>query len=190
LETKIVRSAGRMSLVVIDPSKVGRERDVLAQADSYADCGCWHVSDVRLAKYVRPSPYSGSVSAEHCHADFRPDTPEEAVFVRTLLREVQEDPDGTIRWCTFEGIVRGLPEVNGYKPPTYAGFEQAGYFSQREALQKLVEIQLFWNSFEGDAGTVKIDNPNRQPTLTEIGFAVSQWKRESVRPAKSAGPSM
>jgi hypothetical protein len=190
METKLVRSRGRVALVVQDPEKPPRERDVLAQMDSYADCGCWHVTDVRLAQYVQPSPYSGSVSAEHYHSDFLPESADEAALVRSLLREYQEDADGTVRWCTFEGIVRGQPEVAGYRPVTYAGFDQAGYFSQREALAKLVEIQKFWNSFEGNPATVKIENPNRQPTQSAVMFAVSDWKREQGTPHRPASLSM
>jgi hypothetical protein len=172
MKTLIEHYKGAIRLVIDDPAKPRGERDVLAGMTEDEGTGCWQLIDVRLAKYGKPNPYAGSGSADTYCANYLPETPEDREIVKSMLREYTELEDGTILWCSFEGVVRGAPSVNGYSPVKWANFDQAGYFSRAEGLERLKEIQAFWEAHEGDLG-VKIDNPHRQPTLTEVSGAIS-----------------
>lgn len=181
MKTKIIREKFRVSLVLDDPTKKRGEYDVVAAMTLYEGTGCWQLVDVRLGQYMRPHPYAGGLSADHFHASHSPDSPEEAEFVKLLLREYVEDKDGSLHWCSFEGIVRGQPTVKGYAPPSF-GQSQAGYFSQKDGLAKLKEIQEFWESYEGSPAAAKVDNPHRQPTQSSIMSAVIMKKMAGELP--------
>jgi hypothetical protein len=146
----------------------------LARMELFEGTGCWRLSDMRLKRQiVHLSKYSSSIGAEHYHATFKPKNHKEGDLARSVLREFVTDPDGTISWCTFDGIVRGHPSVNGYTPPTYADFDQAGWFSRKEGLERMNEIKAFWDGYEGDPMATVIHNPNLQPTESMVQFMIN-----------------
>ncbi|WP_199028449.1 hypothetical protein [Ralstonia sp. ASV6] len=176
VKTKLITEKGRISLVIDDPSKARDERDVVAAMTLHEGTGCWQLVDIRLSEHKKPSPFGGSMYADDFCARFLPDTPEDATVAKSLLREYKELEDGKLLWCTFDGIVRGEPEINGYAPVRY--FDQAGYFSKAGGLAKLAEIKSFWDSYQGDPATAKIPNPLRQPSELVVRFEVTMAKRE------------
>lgn len=74
-------------------------------------------------------------------------------------------------WCTFDGVARGAPEINGYKPD-WVRFDQAGFFNRADALAELKKIQEFWDDIENLDSDWRIKNPHRQPDESDIRFAV------------------
>jgi hypothetical protein len=182
MRTKITRRKGSISLVIDHGRKKDSEYDILASMTLLEGTGCWRLEDVRLHQYANPSSFFGQKADDYC-AQYIPKDADEAEFVKSLLREHQEY-EGKILWCTFEGIVRGHPEINGYKPVRWAGFDQAGYFSLAEGLEKLCEIKSFWDAFKGDPKSVKTDNPNRQLTETELTFMVFMRNKGLIEGSK------
>ena len=171
-------------MAIDDPKKSKNELDLLAGMTLFEGTGCWQLVDVRLSKHGSPSPYAGSLMASDLQASFMPSNEDEATLVKSLLREFSVDDEGAIRWCSFNGIVRGSPEVNGYAP-AFKKYDQAGYFSQADGLKKIYEMKEFWDNFDGDPKTAKIENPNLQPTETEVYFAVTTRKIELQRLEKN-----
>lgn len=168
MKVTLSREKGRISLGYKDPGT--GERFILAAMTLFEGTGCWALVDVRLGRYRAPSPYSGGLFADDFCASYRPKNEQEATYVKSLLREYEERDDGQILWCTFEGIVRGQPEVNGYRPVSY--FDHAGYFSMKEGLARLQVIKVFWDTFEGDPASVRIDNPLRQPSAGVVSMDI------------------
>jgi hypothetical protein len=168
MQTGIVHKRGRIQLIIDDPSKARGKHDVVAAMDHYEGTNCWELLDLRLTKHRTPGPYACSPVANVFCASYKPETKEEADFIKSRLREFQEQPDGEILWCTFDGVVRGAPDVNGYKPPQWGDFNQAGYFSRADGLAKLNEIKEFWDGVDDLDSDWRIENPNRQPSLIEI----------------------
>lgn len=169
MKTKITRDRNQyIALIIDEPGKKGKERDVLAAMTLFEGTGCWKMTDVRLSRFRVPDPYAGSLNADVLHASLKPENEEDANYIKSRLREYQEDEDGTIRWCTFDGIVRGHPSVKGYAPARYKNFDQSGYFSQAEGLSKLQEIQLFWDNVPDLNYKWRINNPYWQPSQTII----------------------
>lgn len=109
----------------------------------FGDSECWHLTDIRLSKYKVPNPYAGTVCSDDFCANMKPASDEESLLIKSMLRECKEMPDGSISWCTFDGIVRGLPEINGFRPSRWGDFDQAGYFSYKDGLEALHHIQSY-----------------------------------------------
>lgn len=110
------------------------------------------------------------------------------------LREYREDENGILHWATFDGLVRGKPEIDGYRPPRYADFDQVGYFGFKEGLAMLNEIRAFWNDYEGDPNAARLENPHLQRGETAISFEVSidqfrQQKEQKAAQSQTAKPS-
>lgn len=195
MRTKIIRQRNRyIALVIDDPKKKNDDKDVLAAMTLYEGTGCWRLVDVRLSKYRTPNPYAGGLMADDLRAYLKPDNAEDAEYIKSRLREFKEYEDGSIMWCSFDGIVKGSPSVKGYTPRVYAAFDQAGFFSQAEGLAKLQEIQLFWDNVPDLNYKWRIDNPHRQPTLSSImseivmrnmGYDTARCSEEN-----SAGPGL
>lgn len=158
---------GRIALIQVEPGKRADESNILAAMTQDEGTPCWQVYDVRLAQHVVPSPYSAEPGAENFHARHTPKDAEERAFYKAHLREYQEDANGTLHWCTFEGIVRGSPAIDGYAP-AWRSYDAAGYFGRQEGLAELRKIQAFWEAYDGDPALAKIDNPLRQPTMTAL----------------------
>lgn len=172
---------GHITLVVADPSLPPADQGVLASLIHYHHTGCWWLTDIRLARHQQPSPYSASVAADDYCAAYRPKTPKEAQILKSLLREYQISEEGEFLWCTFEGLVRGTPEVHGVRPVTAC--DQMGFFSRREGLARLEAMRAFWAETEDPGtppGSLKITNPHRQPTVTEMAFLFSLMERRSL----------
>lgn len=173
MKTKLKRSKGRIELV-IDDAEQGR----LAVLEEHEGTGCWCLSDIRLAPYQCVSAYSAMHDADAYCSSFSPKSPDEANFVKSLLREYKELEDGTILWATFNGLVRGHPDINGYKPARWADFDQVGYFSFKEGLEHLKEMREFWATFEGDPNTVKLDNPHHQVSESVVWLEVLRARQD------------
>ena len=180
MKTLLVTEPGRISLVIDVPGKARKDRDVLAAMTRFADAPCWMLVDVRLTKYMSPNPYVAGLPGEYYATYFKPESPEEAEFAKSKLREYREESDGTLVWCTYEGIVKGTPEVDGYTPPGVN--HNGGYFSKRDGMARLLEIQKFWTTFEG--GDFRIENPFRQPTETSMRFECYSHREENRAPRK------
>ena len=176
-KTQLIQGRGYVSLVIDNPSLDPVDRIRIAEMVEYADAACWRLNDIRLCEYPVLSKYGCSISGETYHSSYSPKTDEEREVVRTMLREYWEAEDGSIHWCTFDGVVRGHADVDGYKPKTYLNFDQAGFFSYKEAMAKLLEIKSFWDSYQGNFTDAKILNPHKQPNLIELTCALTLQKR-------------
>jgi hypothetical protein len=172
MKTRIRHERGQIKLVIDDPAIPKDEQDALAAMSLLEGTGCWRLVDVRLTKHHVPGIGITSLGAEVYRASFKPETPENAEYAKSFLREYEEKPDGTLMWCTFDGVVRGAPEVKGYRPVHWANFDQAGYFSRADALAELKKIQEFWDDIESLDSDWRIKNPHRQPDWSDIRFAV------------------
>lgn len=146
---------------------------VLAAMTMFGDSECWNVIDIRLEDHPAANPWSGSGSGEDFYSTYAPKTLEEAAYLRSILREYEELSDGTFRWCTFRGIVRGECEINGFAPGGYNDFRRPVFHSFRGGLTYLKETRVFWDSYEGSIRDSKIKNPYRQATETDVQFAIS-----------------
>lgn len=185
--TKLIRERGRISLVLDDPTVAEEDRAVVAAMTLYEGTGCWRLMDVRLSRHRVPSPYFGGLNADDLCASIKPESPAEAAYVKSRLREYQEEADGTILWCSFDGIVRGEATVNGHSPATYAGFDQAGYFGLRSGLKKLVEIKAFWETHHCAPKEARIANPFRQPGESQLfGELIARRLKENADATPSA----
>lgn len=173
MKTRIRHERGRISLIEIDPTKKKGEENVLAAMTLYEGTGCWQLVDVRLARFKAPSQYSGGLDGQDFCARFKPESPDESAFIRSKLTRYREAEDGTIEWCTFEGIVKGSPTVSGYAPVSY--FDDAGYFNKADGLAYLTITKRFWDDYAG--GDFRRENPHRQTSETEIYFAASDYRR-------------
>jgi len=173
LKTKLMREKGRISLVIDHGSDKTKEKMVLAAMTLFEGTDCWDVIDIRLEDHPAANPWSGSGSGDDFYSTYRPETPEEAEYLRSVLREYEELKDGSFRWCTFRGIVRGECEINGYAPAWYQEFKRPVFHSFRNGLTHLKEIQAFWESYNGSIRDSKIKNPYRQATETDIQFGIS-----------------
>lgn len=163
METQIhYRSPGHITLVVVDPPLPPDDQGVLASLIHYRHTGCWWLTDIRLARHQNPSPYSAGVAAHHYCAAYFPETRAQAEVLKSLLREYQVSEEGEFLWCTFDGLVRGTPEVHGVRPVTAC--DQMGFFSRREGLDRLEAMRAFWAETKDPGtppGSLKIPNPYR-----------------------------
>ncbi|HGP3143465.1 TPA: hypothetical protein ACLG1D_001070 [Pseudomonas aeruginosa] len=185
MKTSIIESEGYVALVDQDSSTEPSKRNVLAAMTNCEGHDLWQLTDVRLATHRKPSPFFGALLADDMHATITPQSPEEAAFFRSRLREFVEDQDGTLHWCTFDGIVRS---DSPHAKPSWIKFDQAGFFSREEGLSRLQEMQAYWEQFRGDPSTVKVENPSRQPSASLLS---GEWFAVNMAPADelSAGPS-
>lgn len=172
MKTKIIHDKGYIRLIIDDPQKSRNESDVLAVLSNYADSSCWTLEDIRLTKYRNIGRYWAQ-SADTFTACYCPKDESESAYVKSKLHDYHETPEGELLWCTFDGIVKGQPEINGYTPPQYAGFNRSVYFSRQEGLQKLKEIKVFWDDLENLEKNWRIENPNAQASQGEIFSACS-----------------
>lgn len=184
MKTLIRSDRGRVFKLLIDvPGMDDDEKPVLAKMQIYEGTGCWTIEDVRLSEHGRPSKHF-DVGAEAFWSSHTADTPEDLTMATALLREYQLRPtaDGgaVIDWCTFNGIVRGRPawEVTSLSDFFTMGLRASPiYFKRHEALDYLKNAAADWSLFphsEADpdiairAGTMKLDNPIRQPTALNL----------------------
>ena len=111
-----------------------------------------------------PSAYSGGLSASDVTSHYKPENEAEAAQVRAMLREFTEDAEG-LTWSTYEGLVRGKPHLgSGY----LERMNNVGFFSKKEGLEHLEQLQAWWSTYEGPLGAAKVPNPHRQPTFTTV----------------------
>ena len=157
---------------------------ILASMTLHEGTGCWQVVDIRLSEHRKPSPYSGGLQADVLSANYKPENEAERELVKSMLREYIEQDDGAIVWCTYDGIVKGHDSVNGYRP---VGASPAGYFSYQEALKLMCDIHLFWDGFTGDPATVRLDNPHRQPSMSEVHFRIANLRLGIDLPSRATG---
>ena len=165
MKTLVKRELKSVTLILDDHLANTAAPNKVWQAACYADSNCWIVTDVRLSSYKEPGPYATSLDADDFHSELKPTSLEEAKFIKSRLKSYREDDDGTIHWCSFDGMIQGHSQINGYVPPSYKDFHGPGYLSRREALEALQECRRFWENYSGDIGSAKLHNPNRQPTV-------------------------
>lgn len=139
-KTEIIYREGQIALVLVESDVAPWEGHRVAEMVEDEGTDCWSLVDIRLKKYPQLSTYGCSIGADDYHASFKPKNDLEARMVKSHLREYREDADGSLHWCTFDGIVRGVPVVDGYRPARYLDFNQAGYFSREEGLAKIREM--------------------------------------------------
>jgi hypothetical protein len=178
MKTRIIHKPDQIQLVIDNPAKPKGWHDVLAAMELYEGTGCWQLMDIRLSKLKKPGPYACALHAEVLCASFEPKTKEDADFIKSFLREYQEQPDGEIVWCTFDGIVRGAPEIRGRKPDL-AQSHQAGYFSRADGLAELKKTKEFWDNIESLDSNWRIENPHLQPTEHGVTLALLTHKQKS-----------
>ena len=167
-KTEIIEREGQIALVLSDPSVKPWERNRVAEMTEYEGTDCWHLVDIRLKQFPQLSTWGCSTGGDDYHASFTPENEHEATMVKSKLREYREDADGSIHWCSFNGIVRGHAEIDGYSPPRYLNFDQSGYFSRAEGVEKLHEMKAFWDAHQGTLLDARIDNPYRQVGESEM----------------------
>ena len=172
MKSEIIEQEGRYAVVFADPTLEPWERNRVAELTEDEGTDCWQLVDIRLKAFPQLSKYGCSTGADDYHATFTPENEQQADRVKSMLRDFREDADGSIHWCTFNGIVRGHSEVNGYRPARYLDFDQAGFFSREEGLEKLQAIKRFWDAHTGSLAEARIDNPHRQPSESEVYFAL------------------
>lgn len=185
-KSEIIEREGHIALVLADPAVAAWERNRVAEMTEDEGTDCWRVVDIRLKRFPQLSMYGCSTGADVYHASFTPDTEAEARLVKPMLREYREDADGSIHWCTFDGIVRGHPEVDGYRPRRYLDFDQAGYFSRDEGMAKLLEMKAFWDVYDGSLVDARIENPHRQVSDSEVQGLIIMERMNAERDRRVA----
>lgn len=182
MKTRITSWRNKYCQLVIDSKKKGKI--VLANMSLQEGTGCWSIEDVRLSKYKKAGEWF-SIGAEDYCAHVRTKNGQESELVRGLLREFKETTEEgstLFTWCSYDGIVGGesAKDLVGYE----GCLEQLYlpiYHKKKDATLILEEIADFWSKFEvseNDAdviekvSAVKIDNPLRQPSQTEVDMKV------------------
>lgn len=155
---------------------------VLGAMNLFEGTRCWYLIDVRLRDYPAAHPWSGSGGGDDFWSQLTAQSPEEAAYIKSSLREYEEVEPGTFRWCTFRGIVKGECEINGYAPPGYENFRRPVFHNRASALAYLKEAQTFWESYEGTIRDSKIENAHRQPTESDIRFGFSRVVKQETSP--------
>lgn len=167
-KTEIIEREGQIALVFSDPTVKPWQRNRVSEMTEDEGTGCWQLIDIRLKSAPQLSPWGCSTGADDFHASFIPKDAHEALLVKAKLREYHEEADGSIHWCTFNGIVRGHTDIDGYRPIRYQNFHQAGYFNRAEGMTKLLAMKAFWDSHQGSLLDARIENPNLQPGESEM----------------------
>jgi hypothetical protein len=164
VKTKFLRERGRVSLVVDtgEPTTMDNKQ-ALAAMTLLEGTGCWSIIDIRLDDHPSADPWSASGFSEEFYSELKPESSEQAIEVKAMLKEYQELKDGTLVWCSFRDIVRGESGVNGFTPSGKNNFQPPVYHSRRQGLALLREIQEFWEAHAGTIEESKIDNPYSQP---------------------------
>lgn len=162
MKTRISRPYASCVEVIVDNGKKG-ERLVLASMTLVHNCRAWMLTDIRLHPHREPSEYSGGLRADDVCARHKPESAEEAAFVRSMLREYREER-GYILWSTFAGLVKGSPRDH----ILLRDGNDIGYFSKSEGMAKLEEIQAWWESYAGPMDAAKLPNPFLQPSQMEV----------------------
>jgi hypothetical protein len=169
MKTKLLRDKGWVQLVLTEPNpEVLYDKGVVSGMTEDEGTGCWIIADIRLGRYMTANPYAGSISAEDFVSMHKPASGDERELYLSRLREVDEREDGTLLWCSYNGIVRGSQSVSGYTPSRWMDFTPNVYHSYREGLAIMKEIRAFWNNYIGRIKDAKIDNPYYQPTASAI----------------------
>ncbi|MDR6398027.1 hypothetical protein ACTOWA_00020 [Herbaspirillum seropedicae] len=112
--------------------------------------------------------YGCTVRADAYHASFEPQDDIDSALAKTLLKDYREDADGSLHWCTFDGIVKGHSSVGGVQPHRYQNFHAAGYFSREDGMQRLLDMKVFWDAYEGSLKDGRMENELRQPSESEV----------------------
>lgn len=161
MKTKISSQRGQYYELVVVEKVPANERRVLAAMTLFEGTGLWMVTDIRLHRHRRPSPYSGGLFADDIHCSYTAKNKRELAIAKGLLREYTEYGNGRLEWSTFEGLVKGPRQE---EPTSFGNHNGIGYFSRTEGLDYLREVQAFWEQCSDDPENVKIHNPYRQPS--------------------------
>lgn len=182
MKTKFLQEKGRISLIVDHGKDKSAKKQVLAAMTLYEGTGCWTLIDIRLSSNPTAHPWSGSGNGEDFYSSYKPSSPEEAETIKGMLKEFQEQEDGTLRWCTYRNIVRGETSVNGYTPIQYVDFERHVLHSKSSAFEKLKDIQTFWEAHEGTIAQAKIPNPYAQPSDSIVSMRLIIMEHAEKKP--------
>jgi hypothetical protein len=191
MKTRLSHEKGRVSLIIDHQGDLTKEKAVLAQMTHMEGTGCWSITDIRLSRECRAHQYSCSEIAEDFQAHIIPESPDEAAFIKSRLREYHELENGTILWCTFRNIVRGQSSVKGYTPPTSTGFHPPVYHSRADGLAYLKALKVFWDEHEGPTEAAKVVNPDNQPR--ESMLMMEMWAhqdRQKERAEQESSPGL
>lgn len=163
MKTRICFREGQIALVVVDPAKDVWDCDRLAEMTLYEGTGCWTVTDLRLKLWPQKSQYACTVGAEDYYANIQPESDAERQIVIKLLREYNETADGTIEWCSYNGIVPGRKDI---KPSWINYYHPSGFHKKDEGLALLSKMKEFWDTQDNYPKT--IENVNRQISYNEM----------------------
>lgn len=172
MKTRLIYEKRCISLVVDHGKDKDKEKMVLGAMNLFEGTRCWYLIDVRLRDHPAAHPWSDSGSGDDFWSQLTAESPAEAAYIKSQLRECEEIEPGTFRWCTFRGIVRGEAEIDGYSPPGYEDFKRPVFHKRAGALAYLKEAQAFWESYEGMIRDSKIDNTHRQATESDIRWGL------------------
>lgn len=182
MKTKLIQEKGSISLIVDHGSEATKDnKQVLAAMNRMESSQCWMVIDVRLNERPAANPSSGTCNSEDVFSHLKPESPEQAITAKSMLKEFEEREDGTLVWCTFKNIVRGESGVNGKIPWGPGNFHPPVYHSKKDGLELLKEMQAFWEDHEGTIAEAKIDNPFSQPRDSFIEMRLSLEASEKRR---------
>lgn len=169
MKTKIIKSKGYIELVLDEPVEgIMFDKGVIAGMTQFADLNCWILCDIRLGRNINCSPYTASIAADDYFCHLIPEDDAQRQHILSYLKEYQEHNDGTITWCSYNKMVRGLSTIDGYSPSSHLHFYPEVYHSRKNALALLIQIQEYWNNYSGTLADSKIENPYLQKTASEI----------------------
>lgn len=169
MKTKINRLKGYIELVLDEPvDGVMFEKGVLAGMTQFHELDCWILCDMRLGRHIQCSPYTASISAEDYFCHLIPEDDEQRLLILSYLKEYTEHQDGTITWCSYNKMVRGERDIKGDSPSSHLQFFPEVYHGKKNALNLLLQIQEYWNTYTGTLKESKINNPYLQKNASEI----------------------
>lgn len=177
------RGEGSLSLVVADAA-INKAYDAtnsqpieLACLINFFGSGVYSLSDVRLSKYERVSPYlEGGVEI------YKPKNVEEREFLQSVLHTYDERGD-TFSWNTFD--INYFDGDNPERKDKYGEvYTSIARFSYKEANERLQDIKTFWEKWSNpDLNLAKINNPHRQLSSAEV-FGELYLRREMQKQKK------
>lgn len=202
MKTKIIKYDEDFFKLAMDIPAV-KDAPVLAVFTAYEGTDVFTIDDVRLSQYAKPNHYFCSGAEKHWDT-FLCKSEDHASEIRSYLQETFTPKEGSkthehngpmVHWCTYDGIVRGrLPDEMPYN----ACFMQPKhvYHTRDQAHAYLKQLQEFWSAQPIDvndpdalqkASDIKVKNPYRQKSSTEISFEIKlKFLKENQDNSKSS----
>lgn len=141
---------------------------ILASLSIIPHTGCWTLWDIRLTKHRLPCKYSDLSNLEEHFID----SDDELNFFTSKLSVYEYDPvNKKLIWNTMDGTVKGHENINGFKPAWDSKVSaEGGYFSKKEGLEKLKEIQHYWLDKPDFANEYRLPNLHSKPSSFNLSF--------------------